>query len=149
MSIYITLDFSLGLLIVEKQLLETLQFLSGCLSLVIQSHVNKEKTKTTSDSLSHSKHMHDTQHVIKTLLALLSRFDQKLRTQFESIGNISVSDCSNKDKVFINKLVRDLLNGCSIICSDKNTFPSTLSEDLIINLFPSGGSSGNTNLVRF
>ncbi len=36
----------------------------------------------------------------------------------------------------------------SINCSDKNTFPSVSSEDLVINLFPSGGPIGNTNLVR-
>jgi hypothetical protein len=78
------------------------------------------KSATESGSLSLSKHMDDAQHVTKTLLALLSRFDQELMPQFESIGNISTNDYNNKEEVII-KLVRDLLNGCLVICSD-NTY---------------------------
>ncbi|CAG8542666.1 17838_t:CDS:10 [Funneliformis caledonium] len=123
MSIYITLDFPLGFSIVENQLFETLQFLNECLTLIIQN-VNKEnentKSNTTSASLTLSKHMSDAQHVTKTLLALLSRFDQKLRLRFESIGNNFTTSHNDKEEV-INKLVRDLFNGCLVICSD-NTY---------------------------
>ncbi|CAI2171104.1 524_t:CDS:10, partial [Funneliformis geosporum] len=123
-SIYTTLDFPLGFSIVENQLFDTLQFLIECLTLIIQN-INKEneqknKSVTTSVSLTLSKHMNDAQYVTKTLLALLSRFDQKLRHQFESIGKNFTTNHNNKEEI-INKLVRDLFNGCLIICSD-NTY---------------------------
>ncbi|EXX78916.1 Trm732p [Rhizophagus irregularis DAOM 197198w] len=124
MSIYITLDFPLGFSTVEKKLFETLQFFNECLSLIIQN-VNREdeqKKKSSPDPLSLAKHMHDAQHVIKTLLALLARFDQNLRPQFESIWNVFASDYNiNNDKEeVVNKLVPDLLNECLVICSDNN-----------------------------
>jgi hypothetical protein len=123
MSIYITLDFPLGFSTVERQLFKTLQFFNECLTLIIQNfnRENEQKTKSP-DSLSLSKHMHDAQHVTKTLLALLTRFDQNLRPQFESIWNIFSSDHSNNNEKeeAINKLVHDLLNGCLVICSDNN-----------------------------
>ncbi|RIA98284.1 putative death-receptor fusion protein [Glomus cerebriforme] len=123
-SIYITLDFPLGFSTVENQLFETLRFLNECLSLIIQNvnEENEQKLNSASNSLSLSKHMNDAQHVIKTLLALLSRFDKKLRPQFESIGKNFTNNYNNNNKEeVINNLVRDLLNECLVICSD-NTY---------------------------
>lgn len=124
MSIYITLDFPLGFSTVEKKLFETLQFFNECLSLIIQNvnRENEQKTKSSPDPLSLAKHMHDAQHVIKTLLALLTRFDQNLRPQFESVRNVFASDynINNDIEEVVNKLVPDLFNECLVICSDNN-----------------------------
>ncbi|GBC02144.1 hypothetical protein RclHR1_04480008 [Rhizophagus clarus] len=122
MSIYITLDFPLGFSTVEKQLFVTLQFFNECLSLIIQNVNRENDQKTTSDPLSLSKHMHDAQYVTKTLLALLTKFDQNLRPQFESIWKIFANEYNNNNdkNEAVYKLIHDLLNECLAICSDNN-----------------------------
>ncbi|CAG8671635.1 18895_t:CDS:10 [Gigaspora margarita] len=66
-----------------------------------------------SNSLIFSQHMNDAQHVIKTLLALLSRFENILRPKFELI-----KESYNDNSIELSK-IKDLLNGCITICSDE------------------------------
>ncbi|CAG8583610.1 17683_t:CDS:10 [Cetraspora pellucida] len=66
-----------------------------------------------SNSLMFSQHMNDAQHVIKTLLALFSRFEEILRPKFELIR-----ESCNDNSVEFTK-IRELFNGCITICSDE------------------------------
>ncbi|RIB14541.1 putative death-receptor fusion protein [Gigaspora rosea] len=130
-AIYLMLDFHLGLSIVKKNLVETIYFLIDCLMIIIKRvkneleennmlEMNQNETKSINDiaifsnSLIFSQHMNDAQHVIKTLLALLSRFEEILRPKFELIKE----SCNDNSSIELSK-VKDLLNGCITICSDE------------------------------
>ncbi|CAG8450599.1 4907_t:CDS:10 [Racocetra fulgida] len=103
-AIYLMLDFPLGLSILEE---------SNVLGMCQKESKPINDIEIFANSLMFSQHMNDAQHVIKTLLALLSRFDKILRPKFELIR-----ESCDDNSVELTK-IRDLLNGCITICSDE------------------------------
>ncbi|CAH1762914.1 9894_t:CDS:10, partial [Entrophospora sp. SA101] len=167
-SIYITLDFSLGYQIIEEKLFDTIYFLIESLNIVIIQRINNNNNhhsiqnfEASSSSLILSQNMNDLQHLTKTILALLSKFDKKFRPKFNKINleeNLVVNNTTNtddgNDEATFLKMIKDLINGCLIMCSNHIYIKdvrqlSGMTLSAIFNLFGSSSPNFKSNQIIY
>ncbi|CAG8489964.1 6184_t:CDS:10 [Paraglomus occultum] len=135
-SIYLTLDFSIGFDTVRSAIWETIHFLTNCLTTSVEQvqNINARNTKdsirdSASSSMELALLMDDVQYVIKTLLALLSKFEENIRPSFEVLERHVEEDGGDDDDKdnHCNKLpnikgiltlTRNLMNACLEICAN-------------------------------